>query len=69
MTHWIRILGSVMIALGIATFVIAFVVGLGFYIMSLFQAQEYAGAIGLLGTTLISVGYSLRKFFNEPIKK
>ena len=65
MTKWLRILGSLFIATGIATLVLGSVVGIGFWIWSLFLAQDYTVAVGTLGVILILSGFILRQFFKE----
>ena len=66
MTHWIRIFGSLLIASGVATLVLGSFVGIGFWIWSLFLAQDYTIAVGTLGMILIVGGFILRQFFKEP---
>jgi hypothetical protein len=69
MTHWIRILGSILIALGIATFVLSALGGLGYWIWSMIQDQDYIMAVSTLGASFIIIGYALRKIFKEPEAK
>jgi hypothetical protein len=63
MTHWLRILGSLLIASGIGVFVLSALVGIALYIYSLFTAQDYLSGITLTGIMLITLGFVLRKFF------
>ena len=69
MTHWLRILGSLLIAAGIGTLVFGSIVGIGFWIWSLFLAQDYTVAVGTLGVILILGGFILRQFFKESPQK
>ena len=69
MTHWLRILGSLLIAAGISTLVLGAIVGIGFWIWSLFMAQDYTVAVGTSGIILIVGGVILRQFFKESPEK
>jgi hypothetical protein len=65
MTKWLRVLGSLLVAAGIATLVLGSIVGIGFWIYSLFLAQDYTLAVGTLGVILILGGFILRQIFDE----
>ena len=69
MTHWLRILGSLLIAAGIGTLMLGSLVGIGFWVWSLFMAQDYTIAVGTSGILLILGGFILRQFFKEPPQK
>ena len=69
MTHWLRIFGSLLIASGVGTLVLGCLVGIGFWIWSLFLAQDYTVAVGTLGVMLILGGVILRQFFKETPQK
>jgi Na+/proline symporter len=68
-THWIRILGSVLIALGIGTFIASVLAGIAYYIYTMFQAQDYLTGIALTSSMLIATGWTLRRVFRETPKK
>ena len=65
MTRWLRILGSLLIAAGITTLVLGSIVGIGFWIWSLFLAQDYTIAVGTLGVILMLGGFIIRQVFKE----
>ena len=65
MTHWLRILGSLLIASGIGVFVVSALGGIALYIYSLFAAQDYLSGITLTGIMLITLGLIMRKIFKE----
>ena len=65
MKHWLRILGSLLIASGIVTLILGIIVGIGFWLWSLIQAQDYAMAVGSLGTILIVGGVLIRQVVKE----
>jgi hypothetical protein len=64
-----RIFGSLLIASGVGTLVLGSFVGIGFWIWSLFLAQDYTIAVGTLGIILIVGGFILRQFFKETPQK
>ena len=66
MTHWIRILGSLLIVLGITVFVGSLIAALGHFIYELFINADYVSGVTLTSLTLIVVGFILRKIFREP---
>mgnify|MGYP003346962137 CR=1 FL=1 len=68
MTHWIRIIGSILIAAGILTLVLGVAGGLAFFVWSLIQDQQYGMGVGTLGASLIVSGYALRRIFKETTK-
>jgi hypothetical protein len=65
MKHWLRILGSLLIASGIVTLILGVIVGIGVWLWSLIQAQDYTMAVGSLGTILIVGGVLIRQFVKE----
>ena len=65
MTKWLRVLGSLLVAAGIATLVLGSVVGIALWIWSLFLAQDYTLAVGTLGVILMLGGFILRQVFKE----
>jgi hypothetical protein len=65
MTKWLRILGSLLVAAGITTLVLGSTVGIGFWIWSLFLAQDYTLAVGTSGVLLMLGGFILRQVFKE----
>ena len=65
MTKWLRVLGSLLVAAGIATLVVGSVVGIALWIWSLFLAQDYTLAVGTLGVILMLSGFILRQIFKE----
>jgi len=69
MTHWLRIFGSLLIAAGISTLVLGSLVGIGFWVWSLFMAQDYTVAVGTSGLLLILGGFILRQLFKETPQK
>jgi hypothetical protein len=69
MTHWLRILGSLLIASGVGVFVLSALGGIALYIYSLFTAQDYLSGITLTGIMLITLGFIMRKIFKEPPQK
>jgi ABC-type uncharacterized transport system permease subunit len=69
MTHWIRILGSILISLGILTLVSGVISGILFYVWILFQTEQYVMGVGIFGSSLIAGGFALRKIFKEPAQK
>ena len=68
-THWIRIFGSVLIALGVGIFFGSVATAFAVFVYHLFAAQDYVSAVTLTSLSLIIVGYALRKIFREPPKK
>jgi hypothetical protein len=69
MGHWMRIIGSLLIAAGVGVFVVSMLGGITLYIYSLFAAQDYLSGITLTGIILISLGFIMRKIFKEPAQK
>ena len=69
MTHWLRILGSLLIASGVGVFVLSALAGIALYIYSLFVAEDYLSGITLTGIMLITLGFIMRKFFKETPQK
>ena len=69
MTHWLRILGSLLIASGVGVFVLSALVGIALYIYSLFVAEDYLSGVTLTGIMLITLGFTMRKFFKETPQK
>ena len=69
MTHWLRILGSLLIASGVGIFVLSALVGIALYIYSLFVAEDYLSGVTLTGIMLITLGFIMRKFFKETPQK
>ena len=69
MTHWLRILGSLLIASGVGIFVLSALVGIALYIYSLFIAEDYLSGVTLTGIMLITLGFIMRKFFKETPQK
>ena len=69
MTHWLRILGSLLIASGIGIFALSVLVGIALYIYSLFVAEDYLSGVTLTGIMLITLGLIMRKFFKETPQK
>jgi Mn2+/Fe2+ NRAMP family transporter len=65
MTHWLRILGSLLIASGVGIFALGALVGIALYIYSLFVAEDYLSGVTLTGIMLITLGFTMRKFFKE----
>ena len=61
MTKWLRIFGSLLIALGISVFVGSCLFGVSLYIYSLFQAADYVSGITLTSIFLIGSGYILKR--------
>ena len=69
MTHWLRILGSLLIASGVGIFVLGALFGIALYIYSLFVAEDYLSGVTLTGIMLITLGFIMRKFFKETPQK
>jgi uncharacterized membrane protein len=69
MTHWIRILGSWLVALGIAVFVVSLLAAYGNFLYSLIINKDYVSAVILSSLSLVTLGYTLRKVFREPPQK
>ena len=69
MGHWMRIIGSLLIASGIGVFLASMVGGIALYIYSLFAAEDYLSGITLTGIMLIALGFIMRKIFKEPAQK
>jgi len=69
MTHWIRILGSILITLGILTLVLGVIIGISFYVWTLIESEQYIMGVATLGSSLIVGGFTLRKIFKEPAQK
>lgn len=65
MMNTLRILGSVLIGLGISVLVAGCLAGIALAIISLFQNQDYTSAVGSTGLILILLGYILRWMFNK----
>jgi hypothetical protein len=68
MMNTLRILGSVLIGLGISVLVAGCLAGIALAIISLFQNQDYASGVGSTGIILIMLGYTLRWIFNKKNK-
>jgi hypothetical protein len=60
MKNALRILGSLLIALGISVLVAGCIVGIAVWIVGLFQSGDYTVAVGTSGIILILSGYVLR---------
>ena len=60
MKNALRILGSLLIALGISVLVAGCIVGIAVWIVGLFQSGDYTVAVGTSGVILVSLGYVLR---------
>jgi membrane associated rhomboid family serine protease len=60
MKNALRILGSLLIALGISVLVAGCVVGIAVWIVGLFQAGDYTVAVGTSGVIFVLSGYLLR---------
>jgi hypothetical protein len=58
-----RELGIVLVALGVLVLVGGFYAGLGFYVWSMWLADNYAGAGLTTGVSLIITGYTIRWLF------
>jgi hypothetical protein len=58
-----RELGVLLIALGVLVLVGGFYVGLGFYVNSLWLAENYALAGGITGVSLICTGWVIKWLF------
>jgi hypothetical protein len=69
MTHWLRILGSLLIASGVGIFVLSALVGIALYIYSFFVTEDYLSGVTLTGIMLITLGFIMRKFFKETPQK
>ena len=69
MTHWLRILGSLLIASGDGIFVLSSLVGIALYIYSFFVTEDYLSGVTLTGIMLIMLGFIMRKFFKETPQK
>jgi ABC-type uncharacterized transport system permease subunit len=69
MTHWIRIFGSLLIALGIAIFAGSLLSAFAFFVYNLFASQDYVSAITLTSISLIILGFAIRKIVKEPPEK
>jgi uncharacterized membrane protein YjjB (DUF3815 family) len=65
-THWIRIFGSLLIALGISVFVGSILAALVHFIYMLFVNADYISAVTLSSLTLICFGFILRRIVKEP---
>ena len=68
-THWIRIFGSLLIALGVTIFFGSIAAALLNFIYVLFINADYVSAVTLSSLTLITVGFILRKIYREPPEK
>ena len=60
MKNALRILGSLLISLGISVLVAGCITGIAVWIVNLFQNQDYTIAVGSTGVILILLGYILR---------
>jgi hypothetical protein len=60
MKNTLRILGSLLIALGISVLIAGCIVGIAVWIVGLFQAGDYTVAVGTSGVILVLWGYLLR---------
>jgi len=69
MTHWLRILGSLLIASGVGVFIISILGAIAYFIYNLFIAQDYLSGVTLTGIMLITLGFILRLTFKETSKK
>jgi cytochrome c biogenesis protein CcdA len=69
MMNTLRILGSVLIGLGISVLVTGCLAGITLSIIILFQNQDYAAGVGSTGIILILLGYTLRWIFNNKKNK
>jgi hypothetical protein len=66
MTHWIRIFGSLLIALGITIFAGSLLAAFAFFVYGLITSQDYVSAVTLTSVFLIILGFAIRKIFREP---
>lgn len=68
-THWIRLLGSILIAFGSAVLVIGSLGFILFQLWTMIQNHMWWETVASVGFGSIVIGWGLRKIFREPPQK